>query len=95
MVGHKKQWSPPLEFGLPGVLKCSGKCLTPLGQMFHTLRTNVLLSQAKCHALPKQISHPLKTTAYTIKTMTSSEIVVAPSHGTKNFCVFDANTHSK
>jgi hypothetical protein len=96
LFGHKKQWSPPVEISLPWVLKCSCKCLAPFRQMFHTLRTNVLLSlkpnvmqsQDKSAAHLRQLPTPFKT-------MTSSQIIIAPSHGTKNFCVFDANTHLK
>ncbi len=60
----------------------------PLGQMSSSLKPNVMHSKDKCPT-------PLRQMSYTLKTMTSGEIVIAPSHWTKNLCVFDANIHFK
>jgi hypothetical protein len=84
------------------VLHPKDKCLTPLGQMFCTLKTcptslrqmscsfkpNVMHSEDKCPT-------PLRQMSYTLKTMTLGQIAIAPNHWTKNLCVFDANTQFK
>ncbi len=40
-------------------------------------------------------NYMLKCPTPLIKTMTLGQIVIAPSHWTKNLCVFDANTYLK
>jgi hypothetical protein len=53
-----------------------------LGQMSCTLKTNVMHSQNNCPT-------PLRQLFYTLKTMISGQIVIAPSHWTKNFlCIW-------
>jgi hypothetical protein len=41
------------------------------------------------------MSHTLKIDVLRLKTMASGQIVIAPSHWTNFFCVFDANRHLK
>jgi hypothetical protein len=68
-------------------LSLNVKKILTLGQI-STKDQSFKNSQDKCPT-------PLRQMSYTLKTITLNQIVIASSHWTKNFCVFDANTHLK
>ncbi len=94
VTAHHPRFSLIVLKSLCWVEQHQDKCLAPLkglatlGQRSCSIKPNVRHSQDKCPTPRKQMS-------YTLKTMTLGQIVIAPSHWTKNFCVFDANTYLK
>jgi hypothetical protein len=94
---------------LLGILKIPS-CLKRFGQFEKKLPNNIgQIMKVNfffwCHCRSSQVLSHMKinilgrTTlgqmSCTLKTMTLGQIIIAPSHWTKNFCVFDANIYLK